>query len=195
MTAAVQGRRKEQKAKKPKQVEKLHDIDTVIFDLDGTFYDKRGLAKRMVHRLWWCLPLMAIDRVAKGRCWRWIVSTRWHRQVYLPTMVELIKTTCPRREEVVALFEQCKAKGLQTAIYSDYGCVEEKLQALHIDPKAFDLIITAPELGGLKPSPACAQQVLSRLNANPMNTLFVGDREEKDGAAARAVGAKFLLIT
>ena len=191
----MQGRRKEQKAKKPKQVEKLHDIDTVIFDFDGTFYDKRGLAKRMVRRLWWCLPLMAIDRVAKGRCWRWIVSTRWHRQVYLPTMVELIKTTCPRREEVVALFEQCKAKGLQTAIYSDYGCVEEKLQALHIDPKAFDLIITAPELGGLKPSPACAQQVLSRLNANPMNTLFVGDREEKDGAAARAVGAKFLLIT
>ena len=110
-------------------------------------------------------------------------------------MVELIKTTCPRREEVVALFEQCKAKGLQLAIYSDYGCVEEKLQALHIDPKAFDLIITAPELGGLKPSLACAQQVLNRLGADPKTTLFVGDRDEKDGAAARAVGAKFLLIT
>ncbi|MBR6118370.1 MAG: HAD family hydrolase [Paludibacteraceae bacterium] len=176
-------------------MEKLHDIDTVIFDLDGTFYDKRGLAKRMVRRLWWCLPLMAIDRVAKGRCWRWIVSTRWHRQVYLPTMVDLIKTTCPRREEVVALWREAQEKHLRTAIYSDYGCVEEKLKVLDIDSDGFDLIITAPELGNLKPDKACAEQVLNRLGADPKTTLFVGDRDEKDGSAARAVGAKFLLIT
>lgn len=174
--------------------ENLQNIRTVIFDLDGTFYDKHGLSKLMVRRLWWCIPLMAIDRVAKGRCWRWIVSTRWHKNVYLATMTELIGKTCPRRDEVVALFEECKAKGLQTAIYSDYGCVEEKLKVLGIDPKGFDLLITAPELGGLKPTPACAQKVLERLNARPETTLFVGDRDEKDGEAARAVGAHFLLV-
>lgn len=175
-------------------MKELRDIETVIFDLDGTFYDKHGLSKRMVRRLWWCLPLMAIDRVAKGRCWRWIVATKWHKQTYLPTMARLIGETCPRREETIALLREVKARGLQTAIYSDYGCVEQKLAVLGIDPKEFDLIITAPELGGLKPSKACAQQVLDRLGAKAETTLFVGDRDEKDGEAARNVGAHFLLI-
>lgn len=175
-------------------MKELNNIKTVIFDLDGTFYDKRGLSKRMVKRLWWCLPLMIIDRVCKGPLWRWIVRTRWHKEVYLATMTELIRTTCPRREDVVALFEECKAKGLQTAIYSDYASVGEKLTALGIDPQRFDAIFTAPELGGLKPTKACAQQVLNGLGASPETTLFVGDREEKDGEAAKAVGANFLLV-
>ena len=172
----------------------LH-IKTVIFDLDGTFYDKHGLSRRMVRRLWWSLPLMIIDRLSKGGpVWRWIVSTRWHRKVYLPTMVQLIGETCSRKEEVVALLQQVKQRGLQTAIYSDYGCVEEKLKVLGIDPKQFDLLITAPELGGLKPDKTCAQGVLERLGTQAQTTLFVGDRDEKDGAAARSVGAKFLLV-
>lgn len=176
-------------------MKELNNIKTVIFDLDGTFYDKRGLPKRMVRRLWWCLPLMIIDRVAKGPLWRWIVTTRWHRNVYLKTMTDLIRTTCPRKEEVVRFFEDCKAKGLQTAIYSDYGCVEEKLTVLGIDPTRFDAIFTAPQLGGLKPSKACAEKVIAALKADPKTTLFVGDREEKDGAAAKAVGAKYLKVS
>ena len=173
----------------------LHNIQTVVFDLDGTFYDKHGLSKRMVRRLWWSLPLMIIDRTAKGCVWRWIVQTRWHRRIYLPTMAELIGKTCPRREEVVDFLQEVRSRNLKTAIYSDYGCVEEKLKALHIDPTAFDKIITAPQLGGLKPTPACAKKVLKLLHATPETTLFVGDRVEKDGKAAQAVGAKFLLIS
>jgi FMN phosphatase YigB (HAD superfamily) len=36
--------------------------------------------------------------------------------------------------------------------------------------------------------------VLRRMGAKPETTLFVGDRDEKDGALARNVGARFLLI-
>lgn len=172
----------------------LSGVQAVVFDLDGTLYDKRGLAKRMVRRLWWCLPLMLTDRLAKGRVWRWIVSTRWHRKVYLKTMTELIEKHCPRREEVIELAQTAHRMGLKTAIYSDYGAVEEKLETLKVDTENFDLLITAPELGGLKPSKECAMQVLERLGAKPETTLFVGDRDEKDGAAARSVGAKFLWV-
>ena len=80
------------------------------------------------------------------------------------------------------------------AVYSDYGCVREKLEALHIDASQFEVLVDAPSLGLLKPSAKAAQRVLEMLNAKPETTLFVGDRDEKDGESARAVGAKFFLI-
>lgn len=79
-------------------------------------------------------------------------------------------------------------------IYSDYGAVIEKLEALGIDPSPFDMIISAPELGALKPSESCARRLLEMLEADPKTTLFVGDREDKDGASANAVGAQYLKV-
>ena len=37
--------------------------------------------------------------------------------------------------------------------------------------------------------------VMELLQAHPETTLFVGDRDEKDGESARSVGAHFLLMT
>lgn len=109
-------------------------------------------------------------------------------------MVDLIGKYCPRREEVMALIEACHEKGLRMAIYSDYGAVEEKLAVLKVDKTLFDLLVDAPSLGALKPSEACARRVLEMLHAAPETTLFVGDRDEKDGESARMIGAKFLLV-
>ena len=94
----------------------------------------------------------------------------------------------------MALVAAAKAKGLQMAIYSDYGCITDKLEALGIDATQFAMLVSAPELGDLKPSKACAEELLRRLGAQPETTLFVGDRDEKDGEAARRVGARFLKI-
>ena len=196
----------------------LNGVQNVVLDLDGTLYDKTGLAKRMVRRLWWCLPLLATERLARknmhyvqyaseeeffgtffrymsrGHWWGVGVAATWYHTVYMPTMIRLIRRYHHPRPEVMALIEEAKAKGLTLAIYSDYGCVAEKLEALGIDPSQFELMISAPELGALKPSEPCARHVLELLQAKPETTLFVGDRDDKDGASARSVGAKFLLI-
>lgn len=196
----------------------LNVVQNVVLDLDGTLYDKTGLARRMVRRLWWCLPLLAAERLARknmhyvqyaseeeffgtffrymsrGHWWGVGVAATWYHTVYMPTMIRLIRRYHHPRPEVMALIEEAKAKGLTLAIYSDYGCVAEKLEALGIDPSQFELMISAPELGALKPSEPCARHVLELLQAKPETTLFVGDRDDKDGASARSVGAKFLLI-
>ena len=196
----------------------LNGVQNVVLDLDGTLYDKTGLARRMVRRLWWCLPLLAAERLARknmhyiqyaseeeffgaffrymsrGHLWGVGVAATWYHTVYMPTMIRLIRRYHHPRPEVMALIEEAKAKGLTLAIYSDYGCVAEKLEALGIDPSQFELMISAPELGTLKPSEPCARHVLELLQAKPETTLFVGDRDDKDGASARSVGAKFLLI-
>lgn len=177
-----------------KSVLNADKIEAVVLDLDGTLYDKRGLAGRMVRRLWWCLPLLAADRMARGQFWLAIVRTHWHRHVYLPTMVDLIGKFHHPRPEALHLIEECKKQGIKMAVYSDYGCVAEKLAALHIDASQFEVLVDAPSLGLLKPSAKAAQRVLEMLGAAPQKTLFVGDRDEKDGKAARGVGAKFLLI-
>ena len=132
--------------------------------------------------------------MARGHWWGPNIAAHWYFQVYLPAMVRLIAKYHPVRPQAMAILQECKEKGLKTAIYSDYGCVVEKLEALHIDPAQFDLLVAAPELGALKPSEACARSVMEMLEAQPQTTLFVGDRDDKDGASARSVGAKFYKI-
>lgn len=196
----------------------LKGIKTVVFDVDGTLYDKRGLAHRMVRHLWWCLPLLAAERLArrtmhevqyssgeefyaiffrrmaKGHWWGPGIAEEWYRHIYLPTMIRLIAKYHAPNQAVLSLIDECKRRNIPMAIYSDYGDVLAKLAVLGINPKDFDLIVDAPELGALKPSAASARKVLELLNADPQTTLFVGDRADKDGASAQAIGAKFLLI-
>ncbi len=196
----------------------LNGVQNVVLDLDGTIYDKRGIAGRMVKKLWWCLPVLAAERLARrnahyvqfeteeefftyffrtmarGHWWTAAMAEQWYRHVYLSAMVRIIARYHQPRPEVMALIEECRRRGIPMAVYSDYGSVDSKLEALGVDPELFVLRVSAPELGALKPSAACAEKVLEMLGAKGETTLFVGDREEKDGESAKAVGARFLLI-
>lgn len=195
-----------------------NEIRTVVFDLDGTMYDKRGLAARIVTRLWWCLPLLMAERFARrnahyvqfaseeeffgfffatmsrGHWWGPRIAEKWYHFVYLPAMVRIIRRHYRLRPQVAELLQTCRERGLQTAVYSDYGSVVEKLEALGVDPASFDLLVSAPQLGALKPSEPNARRVLELLQATPETTLFVGDRYDKDAATAKAVGAQFLIV-
>lgn len=134
------------------------------------------------------------NTMARGHWWSAQAAANWYHHVYLPAMVRIIRRHYHPRPEVMELIGEAKAKGLKLVVYSDYGCVVEKMEALGIDPKPFSMLIAAPQLGALKPSESCARRLLEMVDADPKTTLFVGDRDDKDGASARAVGAKFLLI-
>lgn len=193
-------------------------IQTVVFDLDGTLYNKKGLACKMVFRLWRTLPLLIAERKTRSamsaipfecekdfyhylftimaqKSHKTIEQTKaWYNDIYMPTMVNLIGQQ-PIRENVVQLLHECKQKGLQTILLSDYGCAEEKLKVLGIPLEDFDYITDAPSWGALKPQKALLLPLLTHCHANPQTTLFVGDRDDKDGASARIIGAQFMHVT
>lgn len=200
-------------------IDRLTDsVRAVVLDLDGTIYCKRRLAAWLIADQLVFLPLLAAEqktrKALKGQCFgsetdfythffgkmaekrlftprmaRW-----WYFRCYMPAMVRALRRSYRPRKWVLPLVEACRRRGVGVAVYSDYGFVAEKLRALELDPQLFDFAVSAPELGGLKPSAQTAAQVVERLHVAAGDCLFVGDRDDTDGASARAVGAQFLLI-
>ena len=193
-------------------------IRLVVFDLDGTMYDKKGLACRMFFAAFrdWRL-MLAERRTRKLLRGQWFenedrfydayfktmtticnLSTdklqTWYFDRYMPLMVELIRKKHRPSEWLANFINICKENSVQLVVLSDYGHVAEKLDALGVDKKHFDWLISAPELGGLKPAPQILLQILEREKIAPEQCLVVGDREDTDGQLAQSVGAFFQLV-
>jgi len=87
-----------------------------------------------------------------------------------------------------------KRKGLRLAVCSDYPA-QAKLQALGM-ARLFDAVVCAQDaaVGRFKPDPKMLLVALERLRIAPQEAVFVGDRSDVDGEAARAAGVPFIRI-
>lgn len=97
-----------------------------------------------------------------------------------------------RRPGIHELFEKLRKRGISIGIVSDYPA-REKLSALGL---AGDLVISAtdPDIGYLKPHPAGLNALISRAGVTPDEVLYIGDRPERDGEAARRAGVQALIL-
>ncbi len=97
-----------------------------------------------------------------------------------------------RRPGVEALFDALRAQGKRVAVLSDYPA-QAKLQALGLEA---DLVLWAgdADVGRLKPDPRGLQQLMARTGVPAHRTVMVGDRNERDGLAARLAGAHAVII-
>lgn len=186
----------------------------VVFDLDGTLYDKRGLSLRMVLHAPWDVVKMRAERQTRARMkglWlgaenfdqtyneqlahrmgcSLLQAKEWYEQRYMPLMVKLIGKYQPLGEWVLPFVQDCQQKGIKMVVLSDYGFAKEKLQALGLEPSLFDWVVSAPELGGLKPAPELMYHVAERMGVAVEDCLVIGDREDTDGGMARRSGAQF----
>lgn len=195
-----------------------HDIKLVVFDLDGTLYQKKGLARRMFFNATKDWKRMLAERKTRRNLrgkylpdenafYNLFFQTMagfcdlppselktWYFERYMPLMVTLIRKYHRPAQWLFEFINICKENSVQLVVLSDYGHVAEKLHALGIDQTLFDWVISAPELGGLKPAPQLLLQVLEKMKVTPTQCLVIGDREDTDGQMAQSVGALFQLV-
>lgn len=185
----------------------------VILDLDGTLYDKKGLSSRMVLHAPWYILRMLVERKTRAEmkgiwmgdhfCQTYnrrmaerlhcseAEARAWYEQHYMPLMVRIIGKYQRVNEWVIPFLEACKERGVKIVVLSDYGHAKEKLQALGIDTQLFDWVVSASELGGLKPAAELMHVVTERMGVSATECLVIGDREDTDGEMAHKTSAEF----
>ena len=195
------------------------DIDLVVFDVDGTLYDQRRLRLAMLGLLLAdALRARSLSTLRTLRTFRRVreslgdapaegfmqeqyaktalrhgmraedverLASEWLERKPLPMLA-----AC-RYPHVDALFAALQRSGRQVAVFSDYPA-SAKLEALGL--KADPVVCaTDPHIGRLKPDPAGLLAIMRACGASPQRTLMVGDRADRDGAAARRAGAHALI--
>lgn len=200
----------------------LNDISAntkvIVFDLDGTLYNKQGLSLRMILHAVCDIRKMYIERKTRASMkglyvgdettfynqyfQRMSATTNgnsttwraWYENKYMPLMVKMIKQYHPLGSWVMSFIKQCQQKGLKLVVLSDYGYTNEKIQALGLSHNMFDWVVSAPELGGLKPAPELLYKVAEKMDVSPQECLVIGDRDDTDGEMARATHAAFFKV-
>lgn len=97
-----------------------------------------------------------------------------------------------RRSRLLREIRLFRAGGGRTALVSDYPA-RDKLHALRVDD-LFEAVVAAGEPHGpqrLKPDPDGYLRAAQALGVPPDRCLVIGDRDDADGAAARAAGMGF----
>ena len=192
-----------------------------LVDLDGTLYDARWLKLAMAAELGLVgAPAWSIVRQFRREHERLRAEaysgevTPFEKQLRRTATVLgvppervrarvdewLIRRPCKwirafRRRSLLAEIQAFREAGGRTAVVSDYPA-NQKLEALGAT-SLFDAVVANGEPGGpdrLKPAPDGLLLAARRLDVTPEDCLVLGDRDDADGAAARAAGMGFRLV-
>lgn len=194
-------------------------IDFVAFDVDGTLYDQRRLRTQMAWELV-TRTLLRGDFVTT----RLLKTFRALREDFAEAEVEdfeprLLRETAMatgvtvttveaiiaewmlqrplrhlpacRYPAVADLFASLARAGKTVGVLSDYPA-RDKLHALGLETT---FVVTADDVGRLKPHPQGLQTLMAKAGAKPERTLLIGDRFERDGVTAQRAGTRFLIRT
>ena len=185
-------------------------LKAVIFDLDGTLYPIRQVARNS-----WLL-MCQHPRLfsAFGRARRTLrgekpgVDLR-HRQAEIVAKLLGIKTAVAANAVEKIIYQQwpstfrrlrpyyyvpetlthLRGNGLRLGIISDSPFARQKLRALGLND-GWNLVVTADEVGMLKPNPEPFLRVVDDFQIQPKEILFIGNSYSKDIMGAHQVGMR-----
>ncbi len=195
------------------------EIRLVAFDVDGTLYDQRGLRFCMLREMALAsirrrgirfvrilqayrkireelgdalcenFELELISRTATlVGCSEDEVDATAEEWLERRPLRHLIRYRYPHLQQ---LFTGLRRSGKNIGVLSDYPA-RKKLEALQLDA---DFVVYAGEqsVGVLKPHPKGLQVLMSQAAVNPWQTILIGDRPERDGAAAQKANVRALI--
>ncbi|PJG46681.1 hypothetical protein CAF53_21340 [Sphingobium sp. LB126] len=187
-------------------------FDLVVFDMDGTLYDQPPLRRRMA--------VMLARETIQSRSMavaRMLGAYRRRREALADTTArdfaqeqyrlpgrdpETVRAVVREwmEERPLPLLRRFRVEGVEAlfarlsvscavAVHSDYR-VEAKLAALGLSAR---FTVAAEDVGRLKPDPAGLRWLMAAARADPARTLMIGDRDDRDGEAARRAGVRALI--
>jgi len=189
----------------------LEGVKGVSFDLDGTLYElpamRRALRRLALRRS--LRPLRTYEEL------RHLLDARAEFQRARESGGELapfpqLRADFERRRElesrwwtpaiakvgprqgVPALLEALSQRGLPLVVCSDHAG-EAKLAALGLESR-FEVALSGEALGAIKPDARVLQAALDHLDLAPQELLHIGDREDTDGEAGRALGVRLWIV-
>ncbi|MFK7923154.1 MAG: HAD family hydrolase [Bacteroidia bacterium] len=197
------------------------DLKMVIFDLDGTLYSLsrlRSLVVRdlLLYYMWRPHRWRELQYIRRFRSLREALGDQTHSNLadyqYEITAQdtggkkEQIKKTIEewmiRRpikhlrtlqyEEVNPIFEQLRTADIKIAIFSDFPA-DEKLAGMGLKAD-YVLDATHPAVDQLKPHPRGLQYLMEQSGFAAEQCLFVGDRDDRDGEAARRAAMPYWVL-
>lgn len=203
------------------KVNMFDNIKAVVFDLDGTLYNFKGLPLRLM----WALPtdfsriandrsirkkLKGCDfgtpeaykeeyakRMAKKTALKPADALNWYSNRYIGTMCFLLKKYYSARPQLTEVFQMLHSKGIKIAVFSDYPRVKQRVRALDFSDEAMESIsgiYSAEDFGSQKPALRPFMEIAQQLGVIPESCLVVGDRDDTDGDGARKAGMSFIQI-
>jgi HAD superfamily hydrolase (TIGR01549 family) len=191
-------------------------MEGVTFDLDGTLYDHkaarmpfmiRNMTRLRVARVGkavredlrgqeFASGAALLDEEARVAAERLDVDATQARamlhSIFNDSLVTVLGKLKDARTRTLLL--EVAARGVKLAIVSD-RIIDAKLAALGLDDVPWSAKVSADDTGLLKPSPKPFLLACERMGVAPANALHVGDRDDMDGAGARAAGMAFALVT
>jgi HAD superfamily hydrolase (TIGR01549 family) len=195
------------------------EIKLVVFDVDGTLYDQRGLRFCMLREmLLFAIRNRAIEFIKILRVYRHIreelgdsLQEDFEQMLIARTAAivgcseEKVRSTAEewlerrplrylvryRFPQLPELFQALHKHGKKIGVFSDYPA-RRKLDALELEA---DLIVCATDkdIGVLKPQAKGLQVLMLQAAMSPAETIMIGDRPERDGLAAQAANVRALI--
>jgi FMN phosphatase YigB (HAD superfamily) len=98
------------------------------------------------------------------------------------------------RPGLAEALQDLRRRGIRLAVLSDFGRVAERLKALALDTSLFDCLQSSEDAGALKPAVRPFETIVAQWALPPAEILVVGDRDDTDGAGARAAGMQFMRL-
>lgn len=196
----------------------MNGIKAVVFDFDGTLYDKKGMSLKIIKQNLRHLRLLAATRKActsfrgndfgsKDKLFSALFAQiaaktsvspekaqSWYYEEYIGSMIRTLKQYYKPRPKAKEVISELHKRGIAVILYSDYGLCEERVTAVGLDPSDFDKLYSSSEFGGLKPCKRAFEKMLSENGFSADEVWLVGDSEECDGACAEQSGAAFFPV-